>query len=125
MTRRKPRKPHKRAKALIVPAVQHVFTKMRREHNTRSLNWFNEYTAGGTSFENARMHASYYNDTETLALAHQIARDFIGRELRQLYEVTEELPETLLALVGQLDDVEQSSRSISANPPRRYVRSAT
>jgi hypothetical protein len=95
---------------------------MRREHNTRSLNWFNEYTAGGTTFEKARMEASYYNDTETLALAHQFARDFIGREMRQLYEVTEELPETLLALVGQLDDVEQSTRSISANPPRRLPR---
>jgi hypothetical protein len=98
---------------------------MRREHNTRSLNWFNEYTAGGTTFEKARMQASYYNDTETLALAHLFARDLIGRELRQLYEVTEELPESLLALVGRLDDVEQSTRSISANPPRRYVRSAT
>jgi hypothetical protein len=98
---------------------------MRREHNTRSLNWFNEYMAGGTTFEKARMQASYYNDTETLALAHLFARDLIGRELRQLYEVTEELPESLLALVGRLDDVEQSTRSISANPPRRYVRSAT
>jgi hypothetical protein len=92
---------------------------MRREHNMRSPNWFNEYTAGGTSFENARMQASYYNDMETLALAHRFARDFIGRELRQLYEVTEELPESLLALIGQLDDVEQSTRSISAKPPRR------
>jgi hypothetical protein len=43
------------------------------------------------------------DETDQVSLAQQLTREIIGRELRELYEISEELPDYMKELIARLN----------------------
>jgi len=54
-------------------------------------------------------HLKEDNKAKQPGLAQRLTREIIGRELRELYEISEELPEYLQELMEKLQNCESAS----------------